>query len=322
MKKRSLTIVILLILAVILAVIVVDFLNNRPDRRGANPYALDVDQYKDVDEALISHKETRNFSLGTLVATGICYHNGRLFLVGDSTLAVILTEGTPVAMVQIPPGPTCVEADDASVYIGYTNRVLRFGHNGNLVAEWPDLGERCVITSLAIKGERVYVADAGNRRVVIMNMAGEVEGEFEGKAVTEAGHGFIVPSPNFDLVVNGYGELWVVNPGKHALENYADDGRMRGFWQNSSMEIEGFQGCCNPAEITVGEDGSFITSEKGLVRIKIYDESGKLISVVAPPKLFKEEGKAPEVCVDSAGIIYALDFDMNVVRLFEPKENG
>ena len=82
MKKRSLTIVILVILAVIIAVIVVDFLNNRPDRRGANPYALDIDQYMEVDEALISHKETRNFSLGSLTATGICYHKNLLFLVG------------------------------------------------------------------------------------------------------------------------------------------------------------------------------------------------------------------------------------------------
>jgi uncharacterized alpha/beta hydrolase family protein len=47
MKKRGLTIVILVILTVIIAVIVVDFLSNRPDRRGVNPYALEVDQYKD-----------------------------------------------------------------------------------------------------------------------------------------------------------------------------------------------------------------------------------------------------------------------------------
>ena len=322
MKKRSLTIVILVILAVIIAVIVVDFLNNRPDRRGANPYALDIDQYKEVDQALISHKETRNFSLGSLTATGICYHKNLLFLVGDSSLAVISPDGSPVHISEIPPGPTCVEVDDTSVYIGYTHRVARFDREGNLVSQWTDLGERSVVTSMAIKGERIYVADAGNRRVVIFNSEGGIEGEFEGKAVTEAGHGFIIPSPNFDVVVNGYGELWVVNPGKHALENYADDGRMRGFWQNSSMEIEGFMGCCNPAEITVREDGAFVTSEKGLVRIKIYDQSGTLISVVAPPGLFKEEGKAPEVCVDSAGIIYALDFDRNVVRIFEPKENG
>ncbi len=37
MKKRSLTIVVLVIVGMILTVIVVDFLNNRPDRRGRIP---------------------------------------------------------------------------------------------------------------------------------------------------------------------------------------------------------------------------------------------------------------------------------------------
>ena len=47
-----------------------------------------------------------------------------------------------------------------------------------------------------------------------INREGEIIGEFEGKAETEAGHGFIVPSANFDLAVNSFGELWVVNPGQ------------------------------------------------------------------------------------------------------------
>ena len=83
------------------------------------------------------------------------------------------------------------------------------------------------------------------------------------------------------------------------------------------MEIDGFTGCCNPAEIAIMNDGSFITGEKGLVRIKIYDPSGKLLSVVAPPEIFKEDGRAPEITFNTKGIIYALDFDRNVIRLFE-----
>ncbi|MCK5135929.1 MAG: hypothetical protein KAR19_09110 [Bacteroidales bacterium] len=322
MKKRSLTVVVLAILAVIIGVIVIDFMNNRPDRRGDNPYALDVDEYKKVDENLISHKETRNFSLGTLTATGICYYNDRLFLVGDSSLVVISPDGSPVGMYEILPNPTCIETDGDNIFIGYLTHVAKYDTSGKLLQRWPDLGESTVITSLAIKDNRIYAADAGNRRVVIFSREGEIMGDFEGKAVTEAGHGFIIPSPNFDVVVNSYGELWVVNPGKHAIENYTDDGQMRGFWQNASYDIEGFLGCCNPAEITVKEDGSFITSEKGMVRIKIYDQSGTLLSVVASPNQFKEGGKAPEVCVDEQNIVYALDFDRNVVRVFELKGNG
>jgi len=322
MKKRSLTLVILVILAVIISVILFDFMSNRPDRRGPNPYALDVDQYKVVDEALISHKETRNFALGMLVPSAMFQHHDDLFIVGESSMAIITTDGTSVDLHEILPHPTSIVVEDNFIYIGYQNFVAKYDHSGVLMDRWAELDERAVITSLAIKEDRIYVADAGNRKVLIYNPSGEIIGEFEGKAESELGHGFIVPSANFDLVVNSYGELWVVNPGKHALENYTDDGQMRGFWENSSVEIEGFLGCCNPARIAVMEDGSFVTSEKGLVRIKIYDQSGALKSVVATPALFKEEGKAPDICVDSQGVVYALDFDKDMVRIFEPKGNG
>ncbi|MEZ5072272.1 MAG: hypothetical protein R2751_15245 [Bacteroidales bacterium] len=110
-----------------------------------------------------------------------------------------------------------------------------------------------------------------------------------------------------------------MNPGAHSVENYTDDGQLRGFWQNRSPEIDGFLGCCNPAEITSLPDGAFVTSEKGLVRIKIHEASGALRTVVAGPASFQEEGRAPEVCAGDDGRIYALDFDKSVVRVYAPK---
>ena len=66
MKKRGVTIVVLLIITVIITVIVVDFLNNRPDKRGENPYAYDVEQYKEVDPSLIHYKEKRIIHLAAI----------------------------------------------------------------------------------------------------------------------------------------------------------------------------------------------------------------------------------------------------------------
>ena len=321
MKKRSLTIVVLVIVVIILGVIIVDFLGNRPDRRGENPYALEVDQFKEVNDELISHKETRNFSLGLMVSTDMSLHENKLYISGNSSLVVIPLDGTQASMHEILPGATCLEVDKQHIFIGFGTNVAKYNHDGELVQEWADLGERTVLTNLAIKGDKIYAADAGNRRIVIFNREGEKTGQFEGKTESEAGHGFIVPSANFDLVVNSFGELWVVNPGKHALEDYSDDGRMRGFWESRSFDIDGFLGCCNPARITTLEDGSFVTSEKGMVRIKIYDQSGKLLSVVASPDLFNgDDGKAPEVCADENNVIYALDFERDMVRVFEPIE--
>ena len=115
--------------------------------------------------------------------------------------------------------------------------------------------------------------------------------------------------------------MWVVNPGLHTLENYTPEGRLREHWKASGMQTEDFSGCCNPAHFVFCPKASFVTSEKGLVRIKIYKPSGEFLSVVAPPNKFddKIEGQAPDIAVDSMGNIYALDFDRNVLRVFEKK---
>jgi hypothetical protein len=84
------------------------------------------------------------------------------------------------------------------------------------------------------------------------------------------------------------------------------------------MKTEGFSGCCNPAFFTFLSDGRFVTSEKGLVRIKTYKVSGEFEGVVAAPDKFIEDGHAPDIAADSKNNIYAMDFDKKVIRVFNP----
>jgi len=319
MNKKTLTLLVLFTLAIILALVIFDFIGDRPDKRGGNPYEYNVDQFKTVDPGLVHYRETKNIPLGDRVPGGIDVLNGEIFLTGLNFVIVIRPDGTQKTSYSIEGKGECIKATEKNIIVGLKTAMLVFDHSGKLINSWEIENERTTVTSIAIKDDLLFVADAGNRRVLRYNLKGELQAEFEGKREVSAGHGFIVPSANFEVAVNSFGELWVTNPGEHAIENYNDNGQIRGFWEKSSMEIEGFTGCCNPAEIAVLEDGSFVTSEKGLVRIKVYDASGKLISVVAPPEKFNEEGHAPEVAAGKNGEIYALDFDRNLIRLFEKK---
>ena len=317
MKNKSLSFIVVLIIAAIIAVIVLDYSRKRPDRLGDNPYEYNVDQYKDVDPLLIGYKETRNFPIRGYKPGALDLYENTLWIAGEQVLQAITLSGVQVLKVSIEGIPACIKVNDKAVYIGFEDHVKKYDHEGTLISVWESPGNKCVFTSLATSDEYLFVADAGNRRVLRYDHDGELLGQFEGKAESNAGHGFIVPSASFDLAVNSYGELWVVNPGRLALENYTYEGQLRGFWQAGSMNIEGFNGCCNPAHIAVMEDGAFVTSEKHMVRIKIYDSSGELKTVVAPPAKFEEEGNAPEVVVDKNNVVYALDFDRAVLRIFE-----
>ena len=79
-------------------------------------------------------------------------------------------------------------------------------------------------------------------------------------------------------------------------------------------------------------DGGFVTCEKGLVRVKVHDEEGKVVGVVAGPDQLGWQAplrvcETPEQCqsrgldvaVDAAGRIYVLDLEKNIVLIFVKK---
>ncbi len=315
MKNKWIGIFVVVVVVAVVVVVIFDALNNRTGKRGNNPYALEVDQYYDVDPESILYKEVRQFNLGDGTPLCLDFANGSLYLGHDLKLKILSEKGEELASINLPDTARCVHADKNNIYIGFTNYLEQYHHQGQLVKTWEPLDERTVITSITTKEDLVFVADAGNRRVLRYDSHGTLLGQFEGKRNVDDLHGFVVPSPNFDLAAYD-NELWVVNPGLHALENYSDEGRLRGYWEHTSMKLTGFSGCCNPAHISFGPNGNFFTAEKGLVRVKVYKPSGELIGVVAPPKAFSGE-KAPELAVNDGGGVYLLDFDQHMIRFFE-----
>ena len=320
MKKSVIYIFLSLIVVIILVIVIGDFRSTRPDRMSGNPFKLNLDRIKSVDPNLVTYQETRNYRINARKAGGIAVSGEKIYLAADTFLQVFDYAGKQIFKVSLPEPAGCLEVNpQEDIIIGFRNVVALYSSAGEEKWRSDPLDERAVITALALKDGTIFAADAGNRSVHRFTDEGTYVDSFEGKTSIEGNHGFIVPSPYFDLGVNPDGELWVVNPGKHALENYTDEGNLRSFLENISPEIDGFSGCCNPAHIAIMADGSFLTSEKGIPRIKIHEASGKLSTVVAPPDKFTEDGEAPDVAVDEEGIVYALDYDRNMIRIFEPK---
>ncbi|HKJ79991.1 MAG TPA: hypothetical protein VKA10_10665 [Prolixibacteraceae bacterium] len=321
MKNKGIVIFLIVLGLGIVAIIAVEFISNRPDNRSGNPFEYSVEEFKNVPDELIAYKETRNFNIGFEEPAGIAVANSRIYLAGDRSLKIIDFSGNLLLEITLSGAPKTVEIFNENIYLVVDNKILIYDSAGNLLKEWAHPGENSIITSIAAADSFVFVADAGNRRILKYSNEGELTGQFEGKANAEQLHGFIIPSPYFDIDINNYNDFWAVNPGLHRLENYTFDGEMRGFWETSGVKLEGFSGCCNPAHFTFLDDGRFVTSEKGLVRIKIYKPSGEFEAVVAAPKRFTDEGEAPDIATDSTGKVYALDFDKKIVRVFEPKTN-
>lgn len=320
MKNKGIVIFLIVLAVVIVAIIAGEYLSDKPDKTGPNPFEYNVDNFKTVDSTLIHYKESKNYRITFENPVAITVSDEKIYLAGDSKIQIIGLDGSLIQEIALTGKPQAIEVANGQIFISIENAIHVFSESGELLKTWPALADSALVTSIAASATSVFVADAGNRKVHRYNHNGQLLASFDGKAAEGELHGFIIPSPYFDLDINTDGDLWVVNPGLHSLENYTEEGNLREHWNNTSMLIEGFSGCCNPAHFCFLPDGRFLTSEKGLVRIKIHKKSGEFDCVVAAPTKFKAEGEAPDIAVDEAGNVYALDFDKKMIRVFEPKK--
>jgi hypothetical protein len=319
MKNKGILTFLIVLTFVIMGVVILDYLSERPDRQPANPYELPLDTLTAVDPALILYKEIRNLKLDMEQPRGISLFGEKLMVAGDKKLIICDVSGKLLKDISLETEPLCVKASTNYIYIGSANQLTVLDTTGKITSKWNAFNENSVLTSIDVYDKKVFIADAGMRLVYRFSENGEKELEFNGKVGQGDSIGFIVPSPNFDLAIDRSGDLWVANPGKHALENYTFDGKLRGWWDAMTTDIQGFSGCCNPANFTFLPDGNFITSEKGIVRIKEYKPSGEFVGVVAAPSRFEGEQHSPDVVADDHGRIYALDKERKMIRVFEKK---
>ena len=319
--NRKLVNIALIVLAVAIVVVIgKDFIGKKAGKNIENPYEYNIDEFRQVDSTQILYAETLNFPVKVHDWGGITVSDSMIIVATANELIKFNYSGKEIFRKSLIDTATCVTIDDnRQIWIGMRHYVVMYDLNGTLVKRWNSFGDRSVITSLAVSGENVYVADAGNRIVYQCNTNGQIMQKIGEKNEQKGISGFAIPSPYFDVAIDDGGFLWAANTGKHTFENYNPDGSLRTSWGVTSFKIEGFSGCCNPAHISILDDNSFITSEKGMPRIKIYDQHGQFIGIVAPPDAFSGT-LAPDIAVDKQHRVIALDFERQQVRIFEKKK--
>jgi len=292
-----------------------------------------------IDPNLILYEESAQWlSTGFTDSHGIALDSqGSIYIAGDKAIRVFTGSGNLLNEIELTDVPRCLTAaGDGRIYVGMKNHVEVYNDDGKRLATWESLGNDAVLTSIAVSKKDVFVADAGNRIVMHYDITGKLINRIGGKDKERNIPGFVIPSPYFDLAVGRDGLLRVVNPGRLRIEAYTFDGDLEFFWGKfSNVDVKGFCGCCNPANFAILDDESFVTCEKGLTRVKIYDVEGTFVGVVAGPEQLIEGGTAricyfPDQCkaggfdvaVDAAGRIFVLDTIKNVVRIFTKVKAG
>jgi outer membrane protein assembly factor BamB len=266
------------------------------------------------------YREEDPIPLGTTALRGLAVGaGGETAVIAGGELVALDPVGGVAWRVPLTGEGTCIAAgDDGNYYLGLKDRIVVLDRTGARLASWQSLGERAWVTSLAVRDGLLFAADAGNRVVWRFDTSGRLLGSFGRKDLAAGAPGFAVPSPYFDVALGPAGELWVVNPGLLRVERYRLDGSLLGFWGEASLAPQGFIGCCNPTHLALLPDGSFVASDKGLPRVRVFDREGRLGAIVAAPEAFNPRAVGLDLAVRADGRILVLDPQRAAIRVFAP----
>lgn len=274
------------------------------------------------EPALTDYVEVTTIPTGMQQARAVAVAaDGRIYLAGDRIIRILNAQGTLQRTLALAAEPYCLAiAPDDTLYVGLREHIEVYQPNGKLAARWASLGSNAYLTSLAIAGGNLWAADAGRRVVVHYTRNGRIAGRIGARDASRDLPGLVVPSPHLDVAISPSGQLWVADPGRHRLEAYTPDGAMKTCWGTASASPQGFSGCCNPTDFAMLPDGRFVTSEKGLPRVKVYSAAGTFERVVAGPAYFPDTRVGRDVAVDATQRILILDPPTRAVRVFARKD--
>ena len=341
MKRQSATVdtkmliagsIILAVAVAIIAVVKFDTTGKRGSGLGQE-FIYDLKDLGKIDPNLILYKESAPaIDTGFTKSLAIALDSqGTIYVAGDKAIRKFNENGNNLGEIKLNDAPLCLTIDtDGTIYIAMKSHVQVYDGRQKPLATWQNLGSNAVLTGIAVSNNNVFVADAGNRIVYRFDKTGKLINRIGAKDKDRNIPGFVIPSPHFDLAVAPDGLLRVVNPGNHRIEAYTFDGDLEFSWgEFSNTDLKGFCGCCNPVNFAILPDESFVTVEKGLTRLKIYDTKGTFVGAVAGPEQLVQEG-TPRICdtaaecqtgsfdvaVDESGKIFVIDTIKNVVRIF------
>ncbi len=270
------------------------------------PAATTTEEY----EADWSIERTYSLPAGSLTSVAVS-ENGMIFLGGDSFVSALDKNLGLLWSLETEGKITALAVTGDTIFASTTETIFLVSSSGKLITEWGPYEGNSIITSLSASPQHVVIADAGNKRVFVLDREGEVL-----KMMGQGDERFLIPSGYFDVALSG-NLVFAANTGNRRIETWTTDGRKTEEFGEPGTAPGAFCGCCNPAHFAVIPQG-FVTAEKGINRIKILDRDGVFIEFVSVNNDFNQSIPLDVASADGVTIYAANNFD-NKLYVFKRK---
>ena len=236
-------------------------------------YRYDIARLAADDGGLPRCLTVSSVATGLVGAWAMSSAGSRTLVVGhDERVVVLDVEGNVVGGWAIEGRGTGLACDgEGGVAVVHGDGVVElYSLEGRRAKRWDLTDEVTHATAVALSGDDLFMADAGAATV----------SRYHKDDLIWRQRGFHVPGRHFHLALGLEGLIWVAHTGRHRLEAYDFSGELREHWGEPGVRIDGFSGCCNPFHFAIMADGRFVTSEKGLHRVKLSSSDGQAIAMV------------------------------------------
>lgn len=305
MNKKIAGIISVFIIVICIAYIVFDVATGRSDRNTSNEPLIESEEPA-TNWQITNELEIRE---GRLHAVGLA-GNENIICGGDSFLSLYDSAYEQLWKTNTPAALTALAAFGDTIYAATMETVLLYDTSGMLIDEWGPYDDLAIITSIATNNNYIALADAGNKLVFILDRKGALK-----SIIGYPGDPFIIPSPYFDVWLTGNDILVVANTGERQIEFRTLEGRVIKAIGEEGDELQYFCGCCNPSHFTLSPGGKIITAEKGINRIKVLDQDGRLIEPLASPAFFRPSSPL-DVVAAGENLVYAANRDNSTLYTF------
>ena len=181
--------------------------------------------------------------------------------------------------------------------------------------------------SLAVAPDgSLYVADSRNHRVVHLDPAGAVLGEWGSPSGNDPSNPAPSPPGTFNepwgMAVGPDGSVFVTDTWNHRIQKFTAAGQALKAWGHYGQgeTPDAFYG---PRGIAVDRAGRVYVADTGNKRIVVFDPEGNYVAQFGGAGLDPGQFDEPVgVAVDDDGLVYVADTWNQRVQVFEPSEDG
>ena len=128
--RNNIKIIFLIAIALVVLSLFIGHFLNLNKSNSDSPFNYDLNDFKAVDEQLISHKEYKQISLNKKQYIDIDYYNEKIFILCKDALQVIQPDGNELFSLELKENPSAFRiSKDGNVYVCFENYIIGYNEN-------------------------------------------------------------------------------------------------------------------------------------------------------------------------------------------------